>query len=303
MAKKAIIFPGQGAQYSKMGLSLYENFEKARGVFERVDSISGIRVSDAIFSDDSSGLKDTSIQQLAILAVSLAAYAQLEKDFGKVDFLSGLSLGEYSCLYAGGVLSLDDVILLVKTRGQAMQKAAQLNPSSMLVVIGAQEKDLAKKEKDLGFYISNINAPAQVVISTEEKKKEKVKNNLEESGLKVVELSVSGGFHSPFMAPAREELKRIIGQLNFSDSKIPIVSNVTASPHTESCRIKDNLLEQLVSPVLWMDSVNFISEKGINCFYEVGPSKILKGLLRKIDRNLNVINIEKEEDFGKINTD
>jgi [acyl-carrier-protein] S-malonyltransferase len=301
MSKKAIIFPGQGAQYPQMGLSLYKNFPQAKKIFNLVDQVSGIKVSEAIFAEDPSGLRDTSVQQLAILAVSLAAYQQLREKIGDVQFLSGLSLGEYSCLYAAGVLSLEDLIVLVKSRGRAMQEAAKANPSSMFAVVGAKREELEDKAQGLGFYIANINAPSQIVISVEKRNKDDLKLKLEKEGLRVVELKVSGGFHSPFMEPARQKLEDIVCQLKFSDAEIPIVSNVTASQHSESSQIKDNLLKQLVSPVLWMDSVKYMAEKGIKCFYETGPSKVLKGLLRKIDKSLKVTNIEKKEDLDNIN--
>jgi [acyl-carrier-protein] S-malonyltransferase len=301
MSKKAIIFPGQGSQYPHMGLSLYQNFQEAKKVFDLVDQISGIKVSEAIFSGDSCQLKDTAIQQLAILAVSLAAYELSKPNLADVEFILGLSLGEYSCLYAGGVLGLEDLILLVKARGQAMQKAARVNPSSLLAVIGANRGDLEPKQKDLGFYISNLNAPSQVVISTKEKNRNELKNRLEKEGLRVIELKVSGGFHSPFMEPAKEELKKVVANFKFSNASIPIVSNVAASQSIDSEEIKRNLLKQLVSPVLWMDSIKYLSKEGITDFYEIGPSKVLKGILRKIDRNLKVTNIEKKEDIDKLN--
>lgn len=300
MSKKAIIFPGQGSQYPQMGLSLYQNFQEAKRVFDLVDQISGIKISEAIFSKDPYQLKDTAIQQLAILAVSLAAYELSKPNLGDVEFVLGLSLGEYSCLYAGGVLCLEDLILLVKARGQAMQKAARVNPSSMLAIIGTNRGYLEPKQRDLDFYISNLNSPSQVVISTQEKNKNELKEKLEKEGLRVIELKVSGGFHSPFMEPAREELKKVVADFEFSNASIPIISNVTASQSIESEEIKENLLKQLVSPVLWMDSIKYLSKEGITDFYEIGPSKVLKGILRKIDRNLKVINIEKKEDLEKI---
>ncbi|MCF7870526.1 MAG: ACP S-malonyltransferase [Candidatus Omnitrophica bacterium] len=284
-----------------MGLSLYRNFPKAKKVFNLVDRVSGIKVSEAMFGGDPFRLQDTSVQQLAILAVSLAAYEQLKGKTGNIKFLSGLSLGEYSCLYAAGVLPLEDIVILVKNRGRAMQEAAEINPSSMFAVIGAKKQELEAKAQDLDFYIANINAPSQIVISVKKENKNDLKFNLEKEGLRVVELKVSGGFHSPFMEPARKKLEDVVCRLKFSDAEIPIVSNVTASPHSESSQIKDNLLKQLVSPVLWMDSVKYMAEKGINYFYETGPSKVLKGLLRKIDKSLKVINIEKKEDLENIN--
>ncbi len=301
MSKEVIIFPGQGSQYPQMGLSLYQNYQSAKEIFDLVDKVSEVEVSKAIFEGDREKLKDTLIQQLAILAVSLAAYEQIKDKLESINYLAGLSLGEYSCLYAGGILSLQDVITLVKVRAQAMQKAAKINPSAMLAIIGTQREDLEPKAKDLKFYISNLNAPSQVVISTGEQNKQTVKASLEKEGLRVIELNVSGGFHSPFMEPARRELEQVINQLQFADAKIPLVSNVTAQEHIEAEHIKDNLIKQLISPVLWMKSIKYLSQKGVNCFYEVGPSKILKGILRKIDRNLKVTNIEKKEDLDKIN--
>ncbi len=297
MEKKAVIFPGQGSQYPQMGLSLYQNYQKSKQVFDRVDDISGIEVTKAMFEGQASQLKDTAIQQLAILAVSLAAYQQIRDQLRKVVFLSGLSLGEYSCLYAAEVLSLDEVITLVKTRAEAMQKAADSNPSSMLAVIGTTKKALEIKEKELGFYIANINAPSQVVISVKKEAKHKLKTTLEEEGLKVVELAVSGGFHSPFMEPAKAELKEVIDKLRFCKAQIPIVSNVTATSHTEASQIKENLLAQLVSPVLWAKSVEYMAKRGVSCFYEVGPAKVLRALIRKIDKSLKVTNVESKEDI------
>lgn len=298
--KKAVIFPGQGSQYPNMGLSLYQRYPKAKEVFDRVDAISGVKVTEAIFGQDSSQLKNTAIQQLAILAVSLAAYQEIKDKLNGLSFLAGLSLGEYSCLYAAGVLSLEDIVILVKARAQAMQRAAEENPSVMFAIIGAKRKDLETKSKDSGFYIANLNTFSQVVISLSDTAKNRIREELEAEGLKVIELEVSGGFHSPFMEPAREELRKVIDRLHFSDAEIPIVSNVTAAAHTEGCQIKENLLIQLVSPVLWADSVSYMAEKGVNLFYEVGPSRVLKGLLRKIDKNLRVLSVEKAEDIEEV---
>lgn len=301
--KQAVIFPGQGSQYPNMGLSLYQSYQKSKKILDAVDSISGVEVTKAIFSSHEEELKDTSIQQLAILAVSLAAYQQVRDGLGDIAFFAGLSLGEYSCLYAAEVLSLEDVVNLVKVRAQAMQRAAKENPSSMFAVIGVDPGQLDEKKKKLGFYVANLNAPSQVVISVSNRNKEEIASQLEGAGLRVVELGVSGGFHSPFIEPAQEDLRRAIEKICFSDAKIPIVSNVDALACTESSRIKENLLAQLVQPVLWADSVRYMAKEGVGCFYEVGPSKVLKGLIRKIDKSLKVTNIGEKQDIEGLDRD
>ncbi len=294
---KAVIFPGQGAQYVGMGRSLYETFSASRDLFSGIDEILGFQLSQKCFQGPEEDLKNTRYQQLAILAVSLAAFQALsEKDREKVKFLSGLSLGEYSCLYAAGVLSLRDVVLLVKERAEAMEEAATQNPSTMLALVGINS-EAAQDLQSVGFYVANVNSPQQTVVSVAKGKKEQVIKDIAGQGIKVVELSVSGGFHSPFMEPARIRLEKIINTLEFSRARIPVVSNVTALGHTDPEEIRKNLLKQLVSPVLWKQCVEYMLAQGVGVFYETGPSRILKGLIRKISRQAIVQNFEKAEDF------
>jgi len=297
---KAIIFPGQGAQYTGMGKSLYDNFSQAKNIFSRIDQATGMPITQKCFSAGEDELKETSLSQLVIMAVSLAAFESVRDKIRDVKYLCGLSLGEYSCLYAAGVLSLEDTALLLKERAAAMSEAAKINPATMMAVIGLERKALEEKGKALGFYLSNINSNQQVVISLKKDIKDKVQGELEAAGAKVIELSVSGGFHSPFMQPAKERLVKMINSLNFSDAKVPIVSNFTAKAHTKKEEIKANLAEQLVSPVLLCDCVNLLSAKGVTTMYEVGPGKVLKGLIRKINSGLTVINIEKKEDIDAL---
>ncbi len=293
----AVIFPGQGAQYAGMGRSLYDNFTKAKEIFSSIDNILGFGLSEKCFNGPSEGLKDTAIQQLAILATSLAAFEVFKAKNIKIDYLSGLSLGEYSCLYAAGVLSLENLIILVKERAQAMQHAALHNPSSMFAVMGLDRVNLENEAKKAGFHIANINSSKQVVISLAKENKVRVRGALENQAARVIELAVSGGFHSPFMNEAKERLKQVVDKMEFSDAKIPIVSNFTAKPHTDKEEIKNNLLEQLVFPVLWKDCIEFMVTKGVDSFFEVGPSKVLRGLMRKINPQISVVNIEKKEDL------
>ncbi len=294
---KAVIFPGQSSQYIGMGLSLYENFPQAKDLFVSIDKILGFKLSDKYFYGPETELKDTAIQQLAILAVSLAAFEVFKGKGLKISYLSGLSLGEYSCLYASEALSLEDLVTLVKVRAEAMQKAASLSSATMFAVLGLDREVLRDKSAELDFYIANINSPQQIVISLLQAKKENIRKELETQGARVIELAVSGGFHSAFMDPAKEVLTEAVNNLSFSESRIPIVSNVTARAHTKPEEVKDNLIRQLNSTVLWNDCVDFMIKQGVVEFFEVGPSKVLRGLMRKINPEIKVKNIEKREDY------
>lgn len=298
----AIVFPGQGAQYVGMGKSLYENFQEARDVFGAIDRLLGFALSEKCFYGPAEELKNTRLQQLAILSVSIASYEVL-KQKKKLEsvYFSGLSLGEYSCLYATGVLNLENTLILVKERAEAMEEAARKNPSTMFAVLGVDKRSLHTQES-LGFYIANINSPQQIVISLPMDKKDMIKEALTEYGAKVIELQVSGGFHSPFMEDAKEQLKKTIDQMEFKKAHTPIVSNVTARAHQDSEDIKNNLLQQLVSPVLWCECVEQMTEKGVDTFFEVGPQRVLKGLIRKITPQVIVYNFGEKEDFQDANT-
>jgi len=181
-----------------------------------------------------------------------------------------------------------------------MQKAAQMIPSTMLAIIGMTKEELTVHAEKDGFYIANINSPKQIVISVRKDDCQKVKEALAEEAMKVVELEVSGGFHCPFMEPAKQHLAKVIDSIPFTKARIPIMSNYTARPHSDPQEIRNNLLQQLVCPVLWSECIEYMVACGVSCFYEVGPSRVLKGLMRKINPQAQVINIEKVEDLEKI---
>jgi len=296
----AIIFPGQGTQFQGMGKTLYDSFSVSRKVFDTMDEVLGYKLSEKCFSGSDVELKDTALQQLAILAVSLAGYEAVKDKLADIKYLSGLSLGEYSCLYAGGVLSLSDLTILVRERGEAMQKAALELSSGMVALIGADINDVKSAGKEFNFYLSNFNSPQQIVISTFKDNMDKVVEYFSSKNIKAIKLEVSGGFHSPFMEPARMRLSDIVGAMNFNDSQIPIISNYTACAHTDKDDIKHNLVNQLVSPVLWNDCVLKLAEYGVTSAYEIGPGKVLKGLIRKINRDINVINVQTDEDVNSL---
>ena len=301
MNKIAVIFPGQGAQFQGMGKDLYDTFPQAKEVFDRADSILGQKISRICFTGSAEDLKDTLFQQLAVFVTSAASLDVLraKKEFTPC-LCAGLSLGEYTSLYAAGALSFEGALTLVKRRAEVMAEAAASNPSCMFAVLGLERGDLEAYDKDF-FYIANLNCPGQVVISLGQDKADRVKKLLEEKGAKrVIALEVSGGFHSPFVKRAEKGLQQAVASAGLKDAAIPIVSNVDAAPHKDKESIAKNLILQLTSPVLWWKSIDYMKSQGITSFYEVGPSKVLRGIVRKIDSSLGVTNYGSLADFNKL---
>ncbi|MDR1878215.1 MAG: ACP S-malonyltransferase [Bacteroidales bacterium] len=282
---KAFVFPGQGAQFTGMGKSLYNKNKVAQGLFERANEILGFRISDIMFDGTEEELKQTKVTQPAIFLHSTILAATLG-NICKPEMVAGHSLGEFSALVANKCLSFEDGLQLVYKRAIAMQKACELTPSSMAAVIGLDDEkvaDISRRVTSEIVVAANYNAPGQVVISGSVKGIEEASEILKVSGAKrILPLKVSGAFHSPFMESAAIELKEAIEKVNFFAPVCPVYQNYTAKPAMDTALIKKNLISQLTSPVLWTQTVQNMIADGATHFTEVGPGNVLQGLIRKI---------------------
>lgn len=282
----AYIFPGQGAQFTGMGLDLYEKSPLAQQLFEQANKILGFNITDIMFEGSAEALKETKVTQPAIFLHSVILAKTLGEQF-KPDMVAGHSLGEFSALVANGALNFEDGLKLVSQRAMAMQKACELQPSTMAAVLGLDdaivEKVCAATE---GVVVAaNYNCPGQLVISGEVEAINKACEALKEAGAKrALVLPVGGAFHSPLMEPAREELAAAIEATAFGKPNCPIYQNVTASAVIDENAIKANLISQLTAPVRWTQSVQQMIKDGATLFTEVGPGNVLQGLVKKIDR-------------------
>ena len=282
----AYIFPGQGAQFSGMGLDLYENSPLAQELFEKANDILGFHITDIMFEGSPEDLKETKVTQPAIFLHSVILAKTLGDSF-KPDMVAGHSLGEFSALVTAGALTFEDGLKLVSQRAQAMQKACELQESTMAAVLGLED-DVVEKICAIteGVVVAaNYNCPGQLVISGEIDAINKACESLKEEGARrALVLPVGGAFHSPLMEPAREELAAAIENTTFSKPNCPIYQNVTATAITDENEIKANLISQLTAPVRWTQSVQQMIADGATHFTEVGPGKVLQGLVKKINR-------------------
>lgn len=293
--KKAYIFPGQGSQYPGMGKDLYENNEKAKGLFEKANDILKFRITDIMFEGSEEDLKQTKVTQPAIFLHSVIL-AELAGNFDP-QMVAGHSLGEFSALTAAKAFSFEDGLKLVSLRAVAMQKACEDNPSTMAAILGLDDEIIEKTCDDINDIVvaANYNSPGQVVISGTYKGIDDAISKLQEKGAKrAIKLNVGGAFHSPLMAPARDELTYAIEKVNFHNPICPVYQNYTALPSTDPQTIKENLIAQLTAPVRWSQSIRNMIEDGAGEFIEVGPGKVLQGLVKKIDRAMNVLSLELE---------
>lgn len=287
----AYVFPGQGAQFVGMGLDLYEKYPIAQELFEKANDILGFHITDIMFEGTDEDLKQTKVTQPAIFIHSVILSKVLGDDFNP-DMVAGHSLGEFSALVANGTLEFEDALKLVAQRAMAMQKACEITPSTMAAVLGLPDTDVERicSEIDGVVVAANYNCPGQLVISGETEAINIACEKMKEAGAKrALVLPVGGAFHSPLMEPAREELAAAIEATTFNTPKCPIYQNVSTTAVTDPEEIKKNLIAQLTAPVKWTQSVEQMIADGAGLFIEVGPGKVLQGLVKKINRQAEVM--------------
>lgn len=282
---KAFVFPGQGAQFVGMGKSAYDESKLAKELFENANDILGFRITDIMFNGTDEQLKQTNVTQPAIFLHSVIL-AKTLTDFSP-EMVAGHSLGEFSALVANGALNFESGLKLVSQRAEAMQKACELKPSTMAAVLGLDDNIVEQicSEVDGIVVPANYNCPGQLVISGEVEAINKACEKLTVAGARrALVLQVGGAFHSPLMDPAKEELKAAIENTVFSNPICPVYQNVTAKAETNPEQIKANLIAQLTAPVRWTQTVQQMIADGASSFTEVGPGKVLQGLVKKVDR-------------------
>jgi [acyl-carrier-protein] S-malonyltransferase len=290
---KAYVFPGQGAQFTGMGKDLYETSALAKELFEKANAILGFRITDIMFEGTAEELKETKVTQPAVFLHSVILAKTLGEDF-KPEMVAGHSLGEFSALVANGALSFEDGLKLVSQRALAMQKACEIKASTMAAVLGLADTIVEEVCASIDGIVvaANYNCPGQLVISGETSAVEKACEAMKVAGAKrALLLPVGGAFHSPMMEPAREELAAAIEMTTFSTPTCPVYQNVTAAAVSDPAEIKKNLIIQLTAPVKWTQSVQQMIKDGATSFTEVGPGKVLAGLIGKIDRDAVTANV------------
>jgi [acyl-carrier-protein] S-malonyltransferase len=303
--KVAYVFPGQGSQSTGMGLDLYNTYTSAREVFDEADASLGFSLSRLCFEGPEEELTKTHNVQPAILVVSIACLKALETaaiaDLPSPAFMAGHSLGEYTALVAAGALVLADAVVLVRERGRLMYEAGLKNPGSMLAVIGANEETVKDVCLQTGTEISNINCPGQIVISGAVQALAEANRLGKTKGARaVIPLKVSGAFHSALMEPVTAEFSKIVANVRFRSPDIPVISNVTAQPLTDVDSIKEELVKQLRNCIQWQGSVEYMVRSGVATFYEIGPGRVLSGLIRRINSEVQIFNMSGIEDITQV---
>ncbi|MFO7772911.1 MAG: ACP S-malonyltransferase [Dehalococcoidia bacterium] len=303
-SRVAYVFPGQGSQSTGMGLDLYNCYPSARAVFDEADASLGFSLSRLCFQGPEEELTKTHNVQPAILVVSIACLRALEEaaiaDFPSPTFVAGHSLGEYTALVVAGVLGLTDAVLLVRERGRLMYEAGLKNPGSMLAVIGLDEETVRDISVHSGSEISNINCPGQIVLSGAAQALAEADKLARTKGARAIPLKVSGAFHSALMEPIIAEFSQIVSSFRFQPPVIPVISNVTARPLTDVGSIREEMVQQLRNCIQWQESVQYMMHNGVTTFYEMGPGRVLSGLIRRINAQLLTFNISKVDDLAQL---
>jgi [acyl-carrier-protein] S-malonyltransferase len=307
MVKIGLMFPGQGSQYAGMGKELYDTQPAAREILDKTNDIIGFDLKKIIFEGPEETLRLTQYTQPAIFAVSFAAFKVFSLNF-KLEtsncLAAGHSLGEYSALAAAGAFSFEDGLRLVKARGEFIRKASEKTVGAMAAIIGlevSKVEEICRSAKDSGACEAvNYNSPGQIVIAgTVDSVKAAVDLAVKAGAMKAVMLNVSGPFHSTLMTPAAEMMREEIKKYNFTDPSFPVVANCDASPSKDAGSIKEKLVKQINSPVLWEQSITKMAELGAKTFIEIGPQKVLSGLLRRIDKTMRSFNIDDAKSLEK----
>jgi [acyl-carrier-protein] S-malonyltransferase len=295
--KVAYVFPGQGSQWVGMGQDLYQNFVSARAIFDQADEVLGFSLSRLCFEGPEEELRQTINAQPAIVAVSYACLEAVkevssDQSLPSPIFVAGHSLGEYTALGVAGVLDFATTLYLARERGRLMHQAGMLRPGGMTAIIGFDEALLAEVCQKTDTKIANINCPGQLVISGAQENLTQAVDLVKAKGAyRTIPLSVSGAFHTPLMRPAAEGMAEIIATLPFRDPVIPIIGNTTAQPLTTAEAVKAELLSQLCNCVQWQRSIEYMINEGVSTFIEIGPGKVLSGLIKRINKEVNTINI------------
>jgi [acyl-carrier-protein] S-malonyltransferase len=301
MGKIAFVFPGQGAQAVGMGKDVYDSHEGARRVFDDADAALGFKLTDIIFNGPEETLKQTAYTQPALLATSLALYEAFGEKGVTPDYVAGHSLGEYSALAAAGVLNYADAVRTVRARGELMEQAVPGGQGAMAAVLGAERGALADlcakiSAEVAAVELANVNCPGQIVVSgTKEGVQAIVEKGKEIGAKRVIPLEVSGPFHSSLMKPAAEKLAGVLAGVEMNAAQVPVVANVNAQPVSEPGRIRELLVEQVYSPVLWEDTVAWLIAQGVDTFVEIGSGSVLAGLIKKVDKTVKVVSINSKE--------
>lgn len=301
MDKIALLFAGQGAQYIGMGKDLYAAFLESKAVFDKANAVLGFDLRKICFDGPEDMLKHTVISQPAIVTVSIAAFEAFKARTNILPaYMTGLSLGEYTALIAAGALTFSDGLRLVRRRSELMDEVSRRKPGKMAAVLDLPIEKIKNICLQSSAEIANLNCPGQTVITGGAEAVDKAKGLCLEAGAKhVIDLEVSGGFHSSLMFEASVELKAFLENFPMSPLEVPVVSNYTARPQYKVVQIQENLIYQMRSTVKWEDSMRFILSQGITQFFEFGPGRVLKGLMRRIDETAQVTSVEKKEDILK----